>query len=158
TRPSRCCAGSGTQRRTRRARRSRGYRSARRGLSRLWHSAKYGRLAQLVAEYPQRTTAAGAALLYCSRARGAWCAAPARGAAMSERYPGYDVLAKRHTPSWNEKTRRVIDQRLALPRGQRFFSEEEWRVLQSVCARIVPQPSTRAPVPIAAMIDAQLHE
>jgi hypothetical protein len=77
---------------------------------------------------------------------------------MSARYPGYDVLAKRHTPSWNEKTRRVIDQRLALPRGPRFFSEEEWRVLESVCTRIVPQPSMRAPVPIAAMIDAQLFE
>ena len=32
---------------------------------------------------------------------------------MPDRYPGYDVLAKRNTPSWNEQTRRVIDQRLA---------------------------------------------
>ena len=28
---------------------------------------------------------------------------------MSERFPDYDVLAKRHSPSWNEKTRQVID-------------------------------------------------
>ena len=48
-----------------------------------------------------------------------------RGArAMSERFPGYDVLAKRHTPSWNEKTRQVIDARLALPREPRFLSPE----------------------------------
>ena len=40
------------------------------------------------------------------------------------RYPGYDVLAKRHTPSWNEATRRVIDQRLGRPGEPRFFSED----------------------------------
>ena len=38
------------------------------------------------------------------------------------RYPGYDVLAKRDTPSWNAVTRRVIDERLATPDMPRFFS------------------------------------
>jgi len=77
---------------------------------------------------------------------------------MSERYPGYDVLAKRHTPSWNEKTRQVIDERLTLPREPRYLSETEWLVLQAICARIVPQPRTRPPVPLAAMVDAKLVE
>jgi hypothetical protein len=77
---------------------------------------------------------------------------------MSARYPGYDVLAKRHTPSWNEKTRRVIDQRLALPHEPRFLAEPEWQTLEAVCDRIVPQPKTRPPVPLAAMIDAKLFE
>ena len=77
---------------------------------------------------------------------------------MSERYPGYDVLAKRHTPSWNEQTRRVIDQRLALPREPRFLAEAEWRTLEAVCGRIVPQPKTRPPVPTAAMVDTKLFE
>lgn len=77
---------------------------------------------------------------------------------MSERYPGYDVLAKRHTPSWNEQTRRVIDRRLALPREPRFLAEAEWRTLEAVCGRIVPQPKTRPPVPTAAMVDARLFE
>jgi Gluconate 2-dehydrogenase subunit 3 len=77
---------------------------------------------------------------------------------VSERYPGYDVLAKRHTPSWNDQTRRVIDRRLAVPRGPRFLAEAEWRTLEGVCSRIVPQPKTRPPVPIAAMIDAKLFE
>ncbi|HZK92205.1 MAG TPA: gluconate 2-dehydrogenase subunit 3 family protein [Stellaceae bacterium] len=82
---------------------------------------------------------------------------------MSERYPGYDVLAKRHTPSWNEKTRQVVDQRLALPREPRFLGPEEWATLAAICDRIVPQPpresnSRRSPVPLAAMIDAKLHE
>ena len=77
---------------------------------------------------------------------------------MSERYPGYDVLAKRHTPSWNEQTRRVIDQRLALPREPRFLAEAEWRTLEAVCGRIVPQPKTRPPVPTAAMVNTKLFE
>jgi hypothetical protein len=77
---------------------------------------------------------------------------------MSERYPGYDVLAKRHTPSWNEKTRQVIDERLALPREPRYLSQAEWLVLEAICERIVPQPRTRPPVPLAAMIDAKLFE
>jgi Gluconate 2-dehydrogenase subunit 3 len=77
---------------------------------------------------------------------------------MSARFPGYDVLAKRQSPSWNEKTRQVIDQRLALPREPRFLSSEEFRTLDTVCGRIVPQPADRPPVPLAAMVDAKLHE
>lgn len=77
---------------------------------------------------------------------------------MSERYPGYDVLAKRRTPSWNEKTRQVIDERLAMPREPRYLSQEEWLVLEAICDRIVPQPRTRPPVPLAAMVDAKLFE
>ncbi len=75
---------------------------------------------------------------------------------MSERYPGYDVLAKRWTPSWDQTTRRVIDRRVALHPGPRFFSEDEWLTIQAVCARILPQPRDRPPVPIAALIDEKL--
>lgn len=77
---------------------------------------------------------------------------------MSGRYPDYDVLAKRYSPSWNEKTRRVIDARLATPRESRFCTPEEWQTLESVCARIVPQPVAQPPVPIAAYVDAKLVE
>lgn len=79
---------------------------------------------------------------------------------MRDRYPGYDVLAKRDTPSWNDKTRAVIDRRLAIEPGtHRFFADAEWLTLRAVCARIVPQPAERErPVPLAAMIDAKLHE
>ena len=69
---------------------------------------------------------------------------------MDDRYPGYDVLAKRNTPSWNETTRRVIDQRLAMPRHPRFLTETEWHTLTAMCARIVPQAPERPPVPLAA--------
>ena len=76
------------------------------------------------------------------------------------RFPGYDVLAKRRTPSWNEQTRRVVDERLALlPDARRFFTAEEWATLASVCARILPQPPERAnPVPLAAMIDERMAQ
>jgi hypothetical protein len=78
---------------------------------------------------------------------------------MADRYPGYDVLAKRNSPSWNDKTRSVIDERLAIDPGRhRFFTEAEWQTLQAVCARIVPQPADRdRPVPLAAMVDAKMH-
>lgn len=73
------------------------------------------------------------------------------------RYPGYDVLDKRNTPSWNEQTRRVIDQRLAVPREPRFFTPHEFATVDAIAARIVPQPNDRAPIPVAALIDAKLH-
>ncbi|MFI4963770.1 MAG: gluconate 2-dehydrogenase subunit 3 family protein [Caulobacterales bacterium] len=75
---------------------------------------------------------------------------------MDERYPGYDVLAKRRTPSWDEATRQAIDQRLAVHPGPRFFTAAEWRTLRAVCARIVPEPPGRTPVPTQAYIDEKL--
>jgi hypothetical protein len=78
---------------------------------------------------------------------------------VSERYPGYDVLAKRHSPSWNEQTRRVLDERLAIdPNHHEFLTDAEWLTLRAVCAQIVPQPPSRErPVPVAAMIDQKLR-
>ena len=73
-----------------------------------------------------------------------------------ERFPGYDVLAKRDTPSWNEQTRMVIDQRLAVGLEPRFFSAHEWQTLAAVCNRILPQPKDRAPVPLAAYVDEKM--
>src|ERR1700760_851004 len=75
---------------------------------------------------------------------------------MPDRYPGYDVLAKRHTPSWNEQTRRVIDRRLAVPRTPRFFSDHEFATVEAIAAQIVPQPVNRPPVPVAGLVDAKL--
>jgi hypothetical protein len=75
---------------------------------------------------------------------------------MPDRYPGYDVLAKRDTPSWNEATRRVIDERLAITNTPQFLSASEWQTLSAICNRIVPQPDHRTPVPIAAMVDRKL--
>ncbi|SEO73811.1 Gluconate 2-dehydrogenase subunit 3 [Methylobacterium sp. UNC300MFChir4.1] len=73
-------------------------------------------------------------------------------------FPGYNVLAKRDTPSWNPKTRSVIDERLAItPRTHRFLDATEFATLLAVAGRIVPQPAGRTdPVPAAAMVDHKL--
>ncbi|XVN16083.1 hypothetical protein QZH46_09785 [Pseudomonas corrugata] len=77
---------------------------------------------------------------------------------MKSRYPGYDVMQKRHGPSWNDATRSVIDQRLALPALPRFFNEAQWRTLQALCGCVLPQPDNREPVPVAAMVDDKLYK
>jgi hypothetical protein len=77
---------------------------------------------------------------------------------MPERYPGYDVLAKRNTPSWNDATRRAIDARLAVPREPRFFTAEEYATVEALAARITPSPPGRTPAPVAALVDAKLHQ
>jgi hypothetical protein len=76
---------------------------------------------------------------------------------MPDRYPGYDVLAKRNTPSWNRKTREVIDRRLAVPHTPRFFTEEEFATVAAIAARLVPQPHDRPPIPLAPLVDEKLH-
>lgn len=77
---------------------------------------------------------------------------------MTDRFPHYDVMSKRRSPSWNEQTRKAIDRRLAIDRQPRFFSNDEWPTLNAVCSRIMPQPADRAPVPLAAYVDQKLAE
>lgn len=77
---------------------------------------------------------------------------------MTDRYPGYNVLAKRDTLSWNELTRQVIDARLATPNAPTYLSDQEWQTLNAVCDRIVPQPSDRPSVPIAALVQQKLAD
>lgn len=68
------------------------------------------------------------------------------------RYPGYDVLSKRDTPSWDDKTREVIDQRLKTAHDPRFFDAVQWEAACALCACIVPQDV----VPLAALLDEKL--
>ncbi len=75
---------------------------------------------------------------------------------MPDRFPGYDVLAKRHTPSWNQKTREVINARLALSDVPKFFTREEFALVVAIVSRIVPQPKARPPIPVANLVDHQL--
>ena len=77
---------------------------------------------------------------------------------MTDRYPAYDVLAKRWTESWNEATRQAIDRRLTVGREPRFFCAAEWRTLGALCERILPQPKSRAPVPLPAYVDQKISE
>ncbi|MFB9122674.1 gluconate 2-dehydrogenase subunit 3 family protein [Paraburkholderia dipogonis] len=72
------------------------------------------------------------------------------------RYPGYDVLAKRATPSWDDATREVIAERLATPAEPRFFNAVEWLAARALCAAIVPQADAHPVVALAALLDAKL--
>ncbi len=78
---------------------------------------------------------------------------------MPERYPGYDVINKRNSESWNDKTREVIDARLGIdPNRHLFFTDKEWPAIRAVCDRIVPQSVVQPrPVPLAAMLDQKLY-
>lgn len=90
------------------------------------------------------------------------------------RYPGYDVLLKRDTPSWDDVTREVVDARLATRNAPRFCSDAEWRALSALCAVLVPRSCRQTSnetadgrgddglrwlepiVPVAAIVDEKL--
>lgn len=74
------------------------------------------------------------------------------------RYPGYDVLNKRETPSWDAPTRAVIAERLATPGEPRFFDAVQWLALTHLCRCIVPQADAEPVVPLAALVDAKLTQ
>jgi hypothetical protein len=70
---------------------------------------------------------------------------------MADRFPDYDVLAKRNTPSWNPQTRKVIDERIATAEPD-VLTPEQRATLRRVVDRIVPQPVDRQPVNAAALV------
>ncbi len=77
---------------------------------------------------------------------------------MTRSYPDYDVLAKWDTVSFDDKTRHVLRKRLGETPPRRFFSEEEWALMEVLCARLAPTPQRGGPVPITCWLDARLHE
>lgn len=77
---------------------------------------------------------------------------------MADRFPGYDVLAKRGGASWNELTRRVVDKRMALREREDVLDAEFCAVLRAVVDRIVPQPEGRVPVNAVALVLEKIAE
>src|SRR3954454_6144438 len=75
----------------------------------------------------------------------------------ADRYPGYDVMKKRFSPSWNDQTRRVIEPRMAPSDVPAFFTPEEFETVRAIAARIVPQREDK-PIPVAALVDRKLQE
>jgi hypothetical protein len=73
---------------------------------------------------------------------------------MSGPYPGYDVLAKWDSPSFDAVTREVLARRLGPPPPPRFFDGAEFRRLQALVDRLAPQAGREPPAPIAHWIDA----
>lgn len=76
---------------------------------------------------------------------------------LGARFPGYDVLSKRQGLSWNDKTREVMARRLRIGSQPKFFTEDEFLTVIAAADRIVPQPATRSRIPVAALVDHQLH-
>lgn len=72
------------------------------------------------------------------------------------RYPGYDVLDKWRSPSFDDKTRAVVRARLRPPPAPQFFSPEAFATLEAVVARLIPQPDRTEPIPLAPWIDHRL--
>jgi hypothetical protein len=71
---------------------------------------------------------------------------------VADRFPDYDVLAKRDTPSWNRPTRDTIDARLALSDRIDVLSAAQRATLRTVAARIVPPPEGRPAVNTVAIL------
>ncbi len=71
-------------------------------------------------------------------------------------YPGYDVLDKRGSPSWDDATRAVIDERIATPDEPAWCDAAQWRALRALCAVIIPQPDGRPVVRLAALVDRKI--
>ncbi len=81
---------------------------------------------------------------------------PVSTAAPPALYSGYDVLDKWASPSFDAKTRGVLAQRLHVLPERRFLTEEEWRLVEAISARLVPQPDRARPIPITPWIDDML--
>jgi hypothetical protein len=76
---------------------------------------------------------------------------------MKTPYPHYDVLSKWESPSFDDKTRAVLTQRLVAVPSRQFFTEPEWRLLEAIVARVLPQPDRTEPIPITPWIDDLLQ-
>jgi hypothetical protein len=67
-------------------------------------------------------------------------------------FPDYDVLAKRDTASWNERTRAFIDRRLALTPPEGVLDGIQAATLRRVLERLCPDPEGRPPTTTYAMV------
>lgn len=86
---------------------------------------------------------------------------PAGGGALNTSYPDYDVASEdKWRYDWDEKTRRLVLERVHNVPPYRFFDEAEARLLEALCERALPQPDRQASdkVPIAPRIDERLHK
>ncbi len=73
-------------------------------------------------------------------------------------YPGYSTLAQQKF--WDAKTREVVRDRVDSIPPIRFFDPESVRLLEAICARILPQDDRDElkKIPIVPQIDKRLYE
>ena len=75
-----------------------------------------------------------------------------------ERFPSYDVLDKWSSQSFDNVTRGVLRERLHHPPPRRFFTEDEFALVEALAARLAPTPLRGEAIPIAPWIDALLFD
>ncbi len=74
-------------------------------------------------------------------------------------YPEYDVMAPdKWAHDWDEKTRKLMLDRIRNVPERRFFGEAEFATLEAICARLLPQEDrpSELRIPIAPHIDERL--
>lgn len=71
---------------------------------------------------------------------------------MADRFPAYDVLAKRDTPSWNPITRTVVDERLTLAVPDGVLAPTQLATLRKLARCVCPDPPGRPPTTTLAML------
>lgn len=100
-------------------------------------------------------------LLSAAPAREPALEVPLGGGATETPYPDYDVASPdKWALDWDEKTRRLVLDRVHNVPPYRFFSDEEVGLLEALCARALPQDDRRPEqrIPIAPWIDERLHQ
>ena len=75
-----------------------------------------------------------------------------------DRFPTYDVLDKWSSQSFDNVTRGVLRERLHNPPPRRFFTEDEFALVEALAARLAPTPQRGASIPIAPWVDALLYD
>ena len=74
-------------------------------------------------------------------------------------YPDYEVMAPdKWAHDWDEKTRRLVLDRIRNVPQRAFFSETQFALLEAICARLLPQDDRpeEQRIPIVPFIDQQL--
>ncbi len=73
-------------------------------------------------------------------------------------YADYDVFDKWNTPSFDDATRAVLAARLSKTPTRRFFSQEEFDLLEAIVERLAPPLQGLSPHVLALWIDDRLHD
>ncbi len=74
-------------------------------------------------------------------------------------YPAYDVMASdKWAHDWDEKTRRLVLDRIRNVPARSFFTEAEFATLEAICRQLLPQDDRplELRIPIAPFIDQRL--
>src|SRR5687768_11122476 len=86
---------------------------------------------------------------------------PAGGGAAETPYPQFDVAsAEKWALDWDNKTRRLIQERVENVPPYRFFDPDEARTLEALIDCVLPQEdrSSENRIPIAPWIDERLYQ